>query len=246
MPTILIDQERRESYRLQFSSAKRPQFLINDNRHDVVDCSAHGVRYTVSPGTPPAPGEHIKGLLCFCHGAQTPVLGVVMRVEGGEIVLHIPYREIPSPILRSEERHLLKASAENLVKTITRVITPSLPDSSAATQTTEGEERREFHRVYYPITACPSLFLEGKKAFLIVDISVRGLRYAAPKAPAPRLSQLVKGILHFQRGPQVNIEGTVIRAQHDEVALYLHQEIPLNILLTEQRQLHKNYPMWPP
>lgn len=246
MPTIPIDQERRESYRLQFPSAKRPQLLINDNSHAVVDCSAHGVRYVAPPDDPPILGDHVKGLLRFRHGAQTPVLGVVIRIEGDEIVLHIPDREIPSPILRSEERQLLKVSTDDdIVKTTARVLTPILPDSSAARPAAEGEERRESHRIHYPITACPSLFVEGKKAFLIMDISVRGLRYAAHKAPAPNLYQLVKGLLHFRRGPRINIEGTVIRAQHDEVALYLHQEIPFNILLTEQRRLHKNYPMWP-
>ena len=244
MLTISIEKERREYYRLQFPLAKRPQLLVNDDSHTVVDCSAHGIRYVALSGTPPTPGEQVKGLLRFRHGAQTPVLGVVMRVEGDEIVLYIPDREIPSTLLRSEERHLLKVP-EDVVKTAARNLTPILPDASSATDSIEGAERREFHRICYPMTAYPSLFLERKKAFLVMDVSARGLRYAASKAPA-NLYQLVKGILHFRRRTRINIEGTVIRAQNDEIALYLHQEIPFNILLTEQRHLHKNYPMWSP
>lgn len=245
MPIIPIEEERREYYRLQFPPAKRPQLLINKESHAVVDCSAHGVRYVASSETPPTPGEPVTGLLRFRHGKQTPVLGVVMRVEGDEIVLYIPGREVPSTLLRSEERHLLKAP-EDVVKTTARNPAPILPDSSSATDAPEGAERREFHRIHYPITTCPSLFLERKKAFLIMDVSARGLRYAAPKAPVPNLYQLVKGVLRFRRGVQLTIEGTVIRAQNDQIALYLHQEIPFNILLAEQRHLHKNYPMWSP
>ncbi|MCB1776367.1 MAG: PilZ domain-containing protein [Candidatus Competibacteraceae bacterium] len=247
MPTIPTHREKRKFYRLQFPPDKRPQLLINEHSHAVADCSAHGVRYIASSGDLPTLGDHVQGLLHFRHGAQTPVLGVVLRITGDEVVLHIPDREIPSSILRSEERHLLKTSSEDEepVRMPARVLAPVLPDSSAAAHVAEGKERREFYRIHYPITARPSLFLEESKAFLIVDISARGLRYAAPNTLAPNLHQFVKGILHFRRGPQLNIEGTVIRAQNDEVALYLHQEIPSNILLAEQRQLRKNYPMWP-
>ncbi|HRF42641.1 MAG TPA: PilZ domain-containing protein [Candidatus Competibacteraceae bacterium] len=245
MLTIPIEKERREYYRLQFPPAKRPQLLINKDSHAVIDCSARGIRYAALSGTLPAPGEQVTGLLRFRHGAQAPILGVVIRAEGDEIVLYLPNREIPSTLLRSEERHLLKAS-EDVVKTTDRNLTPILPDSSSATDSAEGAERREFHRIYYPMTAYPSLFLEKKKAFMVMDVSARGLRYAAPKTPAPHLYQLIKGTLHLRYNTQINIEGTVIRAQDDEIALYLHQEIPFNILLAEQRYLHKNYPMWSP
>ncbi|MCP5159898.1 MAG: PilZ domain-containing protein [Gammaproteobacteria bacterium] len=245
MSTIPIEREKREYYRLQFPPAKRPQLLIDENGHAVIDCSAHGIRYVAAPGTPPSLGEHVKGLLRFRHGAQTPILGVVLRVEEGEIVLCIPDREIPSTLLRSEERHLLKAPAE-VANAPVRSIPLIPPESSSGMLFTEGEERREFHRIHYPMTGSPSLFLEGKKAFLVMDISARGLRYAAPKTAVPNLYQVVKGVLHFRRRARLNTEGTVIRAQNDEIALYLHQEIPLNILLAEQRHLHRNFPMWSP
>ena len=111
-------------------------------------------------------------------------------------------------------------------------------------QTRTVEERREFHRIRYPIPERPSLFLQGKKAYIILDVSGRGLRYAVREAFMPRLYDPIKGILHFRRGAPVNIEGTVVRADDQEIALYLHQEIPFNILLAEQQYLRKHYPMW--
>jgi hypothetical protein len=111
-------------------------------------------------------------------------------------------------------------------------------------QTPIDVERRESHRIRYPIPERPSLFLQAKKAYLLVDVSARGLRYAAHEAFTPRLYDPIKGILHFRRGAQLNVEGTVVRADGQEIALYLHQEIPFNILLAEQQYLRKHYPMW--
>jgi hypothetical protein len=127
------------------------------------------------------------------------------------------------------------------------VFTKSQTGSSPLTQpnqTQTDKERRESHRIRYPIPERPSLFLLEKKAYAILDVSSRGLRYAAFGAFTPSLYEPIKGVLHFRRGPRVNIEGTVVRANDQEVALYLHKEIPFNILLAQQQYLRKHYPMW--
>lgn len=111
-------------------------------------------------------------------------------------------------------------------------------------QTPAGAERREFHRIRYPIPERPSLFLEGSKAHTILDVSGRGLRYEVREAFIPRLYDPIKGVLQFRRGAPIPIEGTVVRADDREIALYLHAELPFNILLAEQRYLRKHYPMW--
>lgn len=107
-----------------------------------------------------------------------------------------------------------------------------------------AKERRESHRIRYPIPERPSLFLQGKKAFIVLDVSARGLRYVASEVFAPRLYDPIKGVLHFRRSSQINIEGTVVRAHDQEIAIYLHKEIPFSILLAEQQYLRKHYPMW--
>ena len=106
------------------------------------------------------------------------------------------------------------------------------------------EERRGFHRIQYPRAERPSFFPVGKNAYPVLDVSGHGLRYACPDHPPPSLHETIKGVLRFRRSAEISIEGTVVRNQNRQIALYLHEEIPFNILLIEQRYLRTHYPMW--
>lgn len=104
-------------------------------------------------------------------------------------------------------------------------------------------ELREYHRIRFPISERPT-FLYEKQVCTVIDVSVRGVRYAAPNGLFPKLHDSIEGILRFRRGAQVKIAGTVVRIQNNHVALHLDQDISFAILLAEQRYLHARYPMW--
>ena len=106
-----------------------------------------------------------------------------------------------------------------------------------------SQERRQDHRIRYPFQERPQLQCADRTC-LVLDISARGLRYALPDDLLPTPHDPVKGILRFRRNTPIAIDGTVVRAQNGEVALYLHREIPFAVLLAEQRYLHQHYPMW--
>ena len=109
-------------------------------------------------------------------------------------------------------------------------------------------ERRESHRIRYPLLERPSLLIQDgseQKTCIVLDISVQGLCCAIAKDDAaPCLQEPVKGVLQFQRGARINIEGTVVRVSEHEFALHLRKEIPFGILLGEQQYLRRHYPMW--
>jgi hypothetical protein len=110
-----------------------------------------------------------------------------------------------------------------------------------------SEERREFHRIHYPVPARPWFFI-GKKAYEVLDISISGLRYLAPNMPAPNLHDPISGAIHFRHSGRYTktplmVDGIVVRALNDEVALYLNHDIPFNILLAEQQYLRNQYPL---
>lgn len=102
---------------------------------------------------------------------------------------------------------------------------------------------REYHRIRFPLAERPTFVCEGK-TYAVIDVSVRGLRYAAPGAKPPQIHDPVTGILRFRRGAQAKIEGVVVRAQNEQIALQLGKDIPFGILIAEQRYLHARYPMW--
>ena len=105
------------------------------------------------------------------------------------------------------------------------------------------DERRQYHRIRYPLPERPKFECAGQTC-AVLDISARGLRYAVVGAALPNPHDLIQGILRCRRSAPVTIEGTVVRAQNGEVALFLHQEIPFTVLIAEQRYLHQRYPMW--
>ena len=105
-------------------------------------------------------------------------------------------------------------------------------------------EKRQYHRIRYPLRERPTFLWEGK-SHVVIDVSARGLRYLAPGTMFPKPGTPVRGTLRFRHGVQINIDARVARVQPPEVALYLpNDEIPFAVLMAEQRYLHNHYPMW--
>jgi hypothetical protein len=105
-------------------------------------------------------------------------------------------------------------------------------------------EKRQYHRIRYPLRERPTLLLDGK-SYPVIDISARGLRFLASGQSLPPSGTPFEGILSFRRGVHINLKARVARIQDQEVVLYFpDQEIPFTVLMAEQRYLHSHYPMW--
>ena len=102
-----LEPEKREYYRLQFPRTERPLLVIGERHYEVLDCSVRGLRCIVNEWQPPLPvGEQVEGLMQFHGRAQTPIRGLVIRIQHNEIALYLPGSEIPFSLLRKEERYL--------------------------------------------------------------------------------------------------------------------------------------------
>lgn len=101
------DQEKREFYRLKFPPFERPCLLVGRQQYEVLDCSARGLRFTLSRQAPPSLGDWVEGRLQFRRNTHAPIRGLIIRIQNGEIALYMPDNEIPFTILRGEERYLL-------------------------------------------------------------------------------------------------------------------------------------------
>ena len=98
-----------------------------------------------------------------------------------------------------------------------------------------GPERRRYFRLEYPPNECPQLRI-GKKTFRIVDISERGIRFV--NDINARFAEWVRGVIIFQDGVSLEIEGKIVREHGDELAVQIViAPIPPARVLQEQRYL---------
>jgi hypothetical protein len=102
---------------------------------------------------------------------------------------------------------------------------------------------RSYHRIHYPIAARPRLW-SGRSAFEVLDCCEGGLRYRLGGEDRPAVGETMSGLLRFHRGVELEIEGEVVRVQSGSVALRLTAgRIPFSIILAEQKELVRRYPL---
>jgi len=98
-------------------------------------------------------------------------------------------------------------------------------------------ERRGFERIEYSPGDRP-LFDTGGHAFEVVDCAERGLRYDARREPLPAVGSEVHGTIRFPGGPEVPVEGVVVRAGREGVAVHFtHLWVDKEIIEGERRRL---------
>lgn len=100
-------------------------------------------------------------------------------------------------------------------------------------------ERRGFERVEYgPEARERPVFLSGGGTFDVVDCAERGLRYVAESDRLPAVGSDVRGTIRFPDGPEIPVEGVVVRAGGDGIAVNFTQLwIDKEVIERERRRL---------
>lgn len=104
-----------------------------------------------------------------------------------------------------------------------------------------GMERRGFERVEYAAGDRP-VFLTGGRAFEVVDCAERGVRFVAAREARslPEVGTDVRGTIRFPNGREVPVEGVVVRAGGDGIAVNFTQVwIDKEIIEGERRRLRR-------
>ena len=98
-------------------------------------------------------------------------------------------------------------------------------------------ERRGFERVEYQLGERP-VFLSGGGAFEVVDCAERGIRYVAVSSHLPPVGSDIRGTIRFPDGPEVPVEGVIVRVAGDGVAVNFTQLwIDKEVIEGERRRL---------
>lgn len=100
-----------------------------------------------------------------------------------------------------------------------------------------SQERRGFERVEYPEDPRPVLIVGGR-TLVVLDCAERGLRYEANAGTAGDVGADVRGVIRFPSGPEVRIEGVVVRADADGIAVHFTELwIDKEVMEGERRRL---------
>jgi len=102
-----------------------------------------------------------------------------------------------------------------------------------------GKERRGFERIEYgPEAGGRPVFLSAGGTFEVVDCAERGVRYVAVAERLPAVGSDVRGTIRFPDGPEIPVEGVVVRAGRDGVAVNFTQLwIDKEVIERERRRL---------
>ena len=100
-------------------------------------------------------------------------------------------------------------------------------------------ERRGFERLEYADGERP-IFLSEGRTFEVVDCAERGVRYVPVRElrALPEVGSDVRGTIRFPDGPEVPVEGVVVRAGGDGIAVNFTQLwIDKEVIERERRRL---------
>jgi hypothetical protein len=90
--------------------------------------------------------------------------------------------------------------------------------------------------VVYPVASRPKLLVQNF-SFEVLDLSVGGIRFRLGDAVPPEPGNAFEGEIQFRRGGSIRLRGTVVRVNRGEASARLSVEIPLRVVLDEQRSL---------
>jgi PilZ domain len=100
-------------------------------------------------------------------------------------------------------------------------------------------DRRAHERVQYVASERPILIVGGA-TYQVLDCSERGLLIARAGDALVEAGVDVQGKVRFPTGNEVMVEGVVVRAQADAVAIqFTGLWIPRDVILAEQRRLRQ-------
>jgi hypothetical protein len=100
-------------------------------------------------------------------------------------------------------------------------------------------DRRAHERVQYSTSERPVLTV-GKAAYDVLDCSERGLLVARAGDALAEAGLDIQGKIRFPTGVEVTVEGVVLRAQQDAIAIqFTGLWIPREVILAEQRRLRQ-------
>ncbi|KXF82115.1 hypothetical protein [Enterovibrio coralii] len=104
----------------------------------------------------------------------------------------------------------------------------------------ENQQNREFFRLRYNENERPIFLAEGDK-FPVCEISEQGVRLLVKEDTQVVDGRIIAGIIQFEDGSEVEIQGKPFRREENELIVRLHHGLELKKINEEQIRIRKKY-----
>ncbi|USH05239.1 hypothetical protein K6Q96_18660 [Grimontia kaedaensis] len=104
----------------------------------------------------------------------------------------------------------------------------------------QEEQHRNFFRLRYNEPEMPSFLWDGE-TFAVSEISEQGIRIEVKKDTQIVDGEVIAGIIQFEDGGEIEIQGKPLRREEDELVIKLHHGVELKIMNKEQIRIRKKY-----
>lgn len=105
------ERERRRFYRIEYPTADRPLFHVEDTTYPVINVSEGGVHVLCEAKVAMMAGKMVKGRIDFLGREEAMVEGIVCRTTDTTVTLDLGEGPVPFRIILSEQRYLIRKYA---------------------------------------------------------------------------------------------------------------------------------------
>jgi hypothetical protein len=105
----MTNDNTRSHVRIHYPAGRRPVLLLDTQEHEVLDLSAEGLLFALTPGTPPLElGARLEATVQLRASPPLAVRARVVWTDGDRVGLHLWPDAVPYPVLMAEEKSLAK------------------------------------------------------------------------------------------------------------------------------------------
>lgn len=105
----------------------------------------------------------------------------------------------------------------------------------------DGAQRRQYYRLKYPKKARPLMCIEDW-FFQVSESSEKGIRLLMNNLAHLYYGFKLSGTVRLHDDHEVQVEGSILRFDQDEVIVKLEKGLSFRDMVAEQRHIRKKYP----
>jgi hypothetical protein len=100
---------QRAHFRIPYPMQARPRVVVpgeQEVQHEVIDLCERGIRFAATREQMPRVGSEFRARIVFPRGVEVSVEGEVIRLQDGQVAVHLTRQGVPLGVIYDEQRFL--------------------------------------------------------------------------------------------------------------------------------------------